>query len=92
MAEDHVKIFALTTCPWCRKTIRWFTVERNVPTDIVPVDTLRGREANAVEEEVRRISGGNRYPVTVINGDVIVGFRPEEFAKHLRGYYATAGK
>ena len=89
MAEDQVKIYALSTCPWCKKTVRWFTTERNIPTEVIEVDTLTGTDADAVVDEVRRISNG-QLPVTILNDEVIIGYSPEEFAKHLRGDYAVS--
>ncbi len=34
-------------------------------------------------DEVDRVSGGRRFPVIVIDGDVIVGFKPEEFEQRM---------
>lgn len=92
MPQDEVKVYALTTCRWCKKTVRWFTEERDIPTEVVEVDTLKGDEADAAEEEVFKVSGGRRFPVTVINDQVVVGFKPEEFEQHLKGEYQTVGE
>jgi hypothetical protein len=59
-----------------------------VPTEVIEVDTLTGSDADAVVDEVRRISGG-QLPATIINGDVIIGYYPDEFPEHPRGRYAS---
>ena len=38
---DEVFLYALSTCPWCRKAKQWFT-EMNVPFQFVDVDLLQG--------------------------------------------------
>ncbi len=84
MAEHDVMIYALKSCRWCAKTKRWFE-EKDVPFDHVNVDALEGEEAEAMFEEVERVSGGRNMPVTVIDGQVIVGWQPEKFAQAIEG-------
>ena len=38
-----------------------------------------------VADKAYELSGGRRFPVVVINGEVIVGFNPEKFLEHLQG-------
>lgn len=84
MARDEVLVYALTTCPWCRKTKQWFTDSR-VPFEAVDVDALSGDEQDAAAEKAYRLSGGRRFPVVVINGEVIVGHNPDKFLETLHG-------
>jgi glutaredoxin-like protein NrdH len=84
MAQDEVLVYALSTCPWCRKTKQWFEDSR-VPFAFVDVDTLPGEEQDAAAEKAYQLSGGRRFPVTVVNGEVIVGFSPDKFLEHLNG-------
>ena len=83
MAENDVMIYALSTCGWCAKVKRWFEDE-GIPFKHAYLDTLSGEETEAMAQEVERISGGRRFPVTVVNGDVIVGFQPEKFAEAVK--------
>lgn len=82
--EHEVLIYGLTTCLWCARTRAWFEAE-GVPFRMVNVDALEGDERTAAMAEVERLSGGLRFPVTVIDGDVIIGFGPEELAARIAG-------
>jgi glutaredoxin-like protein NrdH len=84
MPEHDVMVYALKTCRWCSRTKLWFE-DAHVPYRHVNVDSLEGEEAAAMTEEAFRVSGGRQFPVTVIDGEVIVGFRPEEFEKRIKG-------
>ena len=84
MAQDEVLVYALSTCPWCRKTKQWFA-DSNVPFEYVDVDLLPEGEQDAAAAKAYELSGGRRYPVVVINGDVVVGHNPGKFLEHLRG-------
>lgn len=69
----HVKVFALSTCPYCRMS-RAFLDENRVPFDVVEVDKLEGQERADAIEEVKRVSGGTSFPVIIVDDQVIVGF------------------
>ena len=82
---DEVVVYALSTCPWCRKTKQWFE-DSKVPFESVDVDKLSGDEQDAAAKKAYELSGGRRFPVTVVNGEVIVGFSPDKFLEHLKGW------
>jgi glutaredoxin len=82
---DEVFVYTLSTCPWCRKTKQWFT-DSNIAFDFVDVDTLPSEEQDEVAEKAYKLSGGRRYPVVVINGEVVVGHSPDKFLEHLKGW------
>ena len=69
----HVKVFALSTCPYCRMT-RQYMDENGVAYDVVEVDKLEGQERSDAVEEVKRLSGGTSFPVVVVGDEVVVGF------------------
>lgn len=69
----QVKLYALSTCPYCRMTRRYLD-ENNVEYDLTEVDLLEGKEKDDAAAEVRRISGGASFPVVVVGDEVIVGF------------------
>jgi glutaredoxin len=87
MAEDEVYVYSLSTCPWCRKTKQWLA-DSKIPFETVDIDTLEADEQDAVADKAYELSGGRRLPVTVINGEVIVGFSPKKFLEHLKGWGA----
>jgi glutaredoxin len=82
MADD-VMVYALSTCPWCRKTKQWFT-DGKIPFESVDVDSLPVDEQDAMADKAYQLSGGRRFPVVVINGEVIVGYNPDKFLEHLK--------
>jgi glutaredoxin len=82
---DEVMVYALSTCPWCRKTKKWFD-DSKIPYEAVDVDTLPDEEQDAVADKAYALSGGRRFPVVVINGEVIVGYSPDKFLEHLKGW------
>jgi glutaredoxin-like protein NrdH len=69
----EVKVFALSTCPYCRMT-RQYLDEGGVAYEVVEVDKLEGQERDDAVAEVKRLSGGTSFPVVVIDGEVVVGF------------------
>jgi glutaredoxin len=68
-----VKVFALSTCPYCRMA-RQYMDENAVVYDVVEVDKLEGGEREDAIAEVKKLSGGTSFPVIVVDGEVIVGF------------------
>ena len=82
---DEVVVYALTTCPWCRKTKQWFTDSR-IAFESVDVDALPGDQQDEAAEKAYKLSGGRRFPVVVINGEVVVGHSPDKFLEHLKGW------
>jgi glutaredoxin-like protein NrdH len=82
---DDVFVYALNTCPWCRKTKQWFT-DSSIEFEYVDVDTLPDDEQDEVAEKVYKLSGGRRFPVVIINGEVIVGHNPDKFLEYLKGW------
>jgi len=68
-----IKVYALSTCPYCRMTRRYLD-ENGVEYDVTEVDLLEGEEKEAAVAEVKRISGGASFPVVIIGDEVIVGF------------------
>ena len=82
---DEVTVYALTTCPWCRKAKQWFT-DSKIAFESIDVDALPGADQDEAAEKAFKLSGGRRFPVVVINGEVIVGYNPDKFLEHLKGW------
>jgi glutaredoxin len=80
---DQVLLYALSTCPWCRKAKQWFT-DTGVPFESIDVDLLKGEEQDAAAEKAYKLSGGRRFPVAVINGEVVVGFNTDRYLELLK--------
>ena len=82
---DDVFVYALSTCPWCRKTKKWLE-DGKIEFEWVDVDTLPQEQQNEMADKAYELSGGRRYPVVVINGEVVVGYSPDKFLEHLKSW------
>ncbi len=72
-----VKLYALSTCGWCRKT-RELLDELKIAYDYQYVDLLNGAARQEVLAEVKRWNPAGSFPTIVIDDkDCIVGFKPE---------------
>jgi len=71
--EMDVKLYALSTCPYCRMTKKYLD-ENSIEYALTEVDTLDGDEKQAAIDEVKKVSGGTSFPVLVVDEEVIVGF------------------
>ncbi|MDA3936064.1 MAG: glutaredoxin family protein [Actinomycetota bacterium] len=69
----QVKLFGLSTCPYCRMTKKYLQ-SNDVEFELVEVDKLEGQEREDAIATVKEMSGGASFPVVVIGDEVIVGF------------------
>ncbi len=72
-----VKVYSLSTCPWCKK-VKKYLDDNNVQYDVIEVDLTKGEEQKKALEEVEKLTGKRSFPVTVINEKAITGFKQEE--------------
>jgi len=56
-----VKLFAISTCGWCKKT-KNFLNENNIEYEFEDVDLLEGEEKERAREEVARHNPRKSYP------------------------------
>ena len=61
MAAASVKLWALSTCPWCRKTKQWFTA-KGVDFEFVDVDLLSDGEYDAIDRRAQDAGQLARLP------------------------------
>jgi glutaredoxin-like protein NrdH len=92
MALEHVpgknvadiKIYALSTCPWCKKTKR-FLSDLGIEYYFEDVDLLNGEERNRVMEIVHKWNPNASFPTMVINDSkCIVGFNENAIKETLK--------
>jgi len=70
-----VKLYALSTCGWCKKTKK-FLDEHNVEYEYEYVDLLTGAERARTMEELMRWNPKRSFPTIVIDdGEVVVGYQ-----------------
>lgn len=77
-----VRVFALSTCPYCRMA-RKYLDENDVAHDVTEVDLLTGQEREDAIAEVKALSGGTSFPVLVVDEEVIVGFNKKRMKELL---------
>ncbi len=76
-----VSMYTLSTCPWCRKTKKFFT-EHNVPFDFTDYDLAdEGTQKRIISDMDAR--GASGFPFVMIDGDTVEGFNPESYIKLL---------
>ena len=78
-----VKVFSLSTCPWCKK-VKKLLDDNQVQYDVVEVDLAQGDEQKKALEEVEKLTGRRSFPVTVIDDQVIQGYKPDEIEGALK--------
>jgi glutaredoxin-like protein NrdH len=78
-----IKIYALSTCPWCKKTKKLLD-DLGIDYYFVDVDLLTGDEKKKVMEVVRRWNPSISFPTIVVNdARCIIGFREDEIREAL---------
>jgi glutaredoxin len=83
--EEHrkVKVFALSTCGWCKRTRKFLDVN-NIPYETIDIDLLKGEEREQAREELSRFNPRRSYPTTVIDDhEVVMGFDEERLIEIL---------
>lgn len=92
MALEHVqgkkiadiKIYALSTCPWCKKTKKLLS-DHGVDYFFEDVDLLTGDERQKAMDIVKKWNPSASFPVMVINdAKCIIGFKEEEIKEYLK--------
>ncbi|MGA2753539.1 MAG: glutaredoxin family protein [Terracidiphilus sp.] len=74
-------MYTLSTCPWCRKTKKFFA-ERNIPFTYVDYDLADEATQEKISQELDA-AGATGFPFVKIGDEVIVGYRPERYLSAL---------
>ena len=81
--EHDVRLFALSTCGWCRKT-KQLLEDLGIDYHRIDVDLLEGAEREETVAEVKKWNPAATFPTVVIDNDkAIVGYEAEEIRKKL---------
>ncbi len=76
-----VSMYTLSTCPWCRKTKKYFT-ERNVPFEFVDYDLADAPTQDQIMRELEA-AGANGFPFVRIGDRTVEGYQPARYAELL---------
>ncbi len=78
-----IKLYALSTCPWCRKTKALFD-SLKIEYSFVDVDLLTGTEREETISAIKKWNPSVSFPTIVINNKKsIVGFKEQEIKDSL---------
>ncbi len=79
-----IKIYALSTCPWCKKT-KALLDSLGVDYFFEDVDLLTGKEREEAIQKVKKWNPNVSFPTVVINdAKCIVGFKENEIKEALK--------
>jgi glutaredoxin len=81
MVMKKVTMYALSTCPWCRKTKKFFT-EHNVPFSNIDYDLADEATQARISQELDA-AGASGFPFVRIGDESISGYQPARYAKAL---------
>ncbi len=76
-----VFMYTLSTCPWCRRTKKFFS-DRNIPFEYIDYDLAEEKEQEKILEEMSTY-GGSAFPFVKIDGKVVIGYNPEKYSELL---------
>jgi len=78
--KPKIKLYTLSACIHCQNTKK-FLDAFNADYSFVDVDQLKGKEREAVINEIRKLKSDIAFPTIVIGDRVIVGFNEAEIKK-----------
>jgi glutaredoxin len=76
-----VSMYTLSTCPWCRKTKKFFT-DRKIPFEYIDYDLADEKVQEKIMEEMSEY-GGSAFPFVKIDGNIVIGYNPEKYSQIL---------
>jgi glutaredoxin len=77
-----VTVYALSTCPWCMKTKRFFA-KNKIPFEYLDYDLVSEEEQERIMDVVTGYGGTGEFPFVIIGKDGVSGYDPDEYAKLL---------
>ncbi len=80
---DKPKVYALSTCPYCKRTRR-FLDDHNISYDCIEVDLLDDDKQDEVLDEIEKITGRRSFPVVIVGKEIIVGHDETKLRKVLK--------
>ncbi len=71
-----VKVYALSTCPWCKK-LKHFLDQEGIEYCVVDVDLVPEAKQREALKEMRCLSNDTRFPLTAVGDEIVVGYDPK---------------
>jgi glutaredoxin len=82
MDRGKIRLFALSTCIWCKKTKELLS-SMGVAFDFIYVDLLKGNERSEAIAEVKKYNPSTSFPTLIIGERTIIGLREKEIKEAL---------
>lgn len=82
--EREVKMFAISTCAWCKRTKKLLK-DLDIEYEYIDIDKLEGENKKEIYERLKEHNPSRSVPTLVINdGEKIIrGFKKEEIREAL---------
>ncbi len=78
-----VTMYTLSTCPWCRKTKKFFQ-DKKIPFEYVDYDLADEKEQDRISKDMMKYTGHIAFPFVRIGDEVIIGYNPEKYEELIR--------
>ncbi len=72
-----VRMYSLSTCPWCKKMKR-FLREGGVDFDFLDLDLADEGEKNDAFAEMKRLGLPTAFPIVIVGDRAVQGYKPSE--------------
>ncbi len=76
-----VSMYTLSTCPWCRKTKKFFA-DQEIPFTYIDYDLADEATQRRISDELDA-AGATGFPYVKIDDEVIVGYQPARYSEAL---------
>jgi glutaredoxin len=77
-------MYTLSTCPWCRKTKKFFK-DLNVDFDYIDYDLADEATQKMIMDDMGQNGGSLSFPFVKVDGKFVQGYNPEKFRELLAG-------
>ena len=77
-----VTLYALSTCPWCKKAKQYFT-KNKISFDSKDYDLASEEEQEEIMDTMNECGGTGEFPFVIIGKDSVCGYDPDEYARLL---------
>jgi glutaredoxin len=80
--KGHIVLYALSTCPWCRKTKQLLN-DLGVEYYFGDVDLMTGVERDEAMQVVQKWNPNSSFPTLIIGDKCIIGFQENKIKEEL---------
>ncbi len=77
-----IRLYALSTCPWCKKTKKLLE-EKELNYEAIDLDLLQGEKQKEALEKMDSLTSKRSFPLLEIGDKVIQGYKEEEIREAL---------